>query len=202
MSRRTAYALTVAGIVVAGAATGTAYATWTVDSAATAQATTAALPVVGSPTAESAGRAVTLRWDTPRPTPDGYLVLRFAEGTDQPVQPAGSCRRLVTTPTCRDAGVPPGRWRYAVLSTRGHWVGRPGALSEPVVVGGPDAASPTISPTPTATPTATPAASPGPVAPAGSPSPSTSAGHRPEPDRPLPLPLLSIDPPTSSAPTR
>lgn len=104
-----------------------AIAAWSAGGTGSASGMAYVMPPGNTPIAGVSGSSVTLRWAT-AVFPDnhavaGYAVRRFdaANGTQATV--SSNCSGTVTTTTCTESNVPPGRWVYTVSTVQNNWTG-------------------------------------------------------------------------------
>jgi hypothetical protein len=141
MRRATMLLALVTALVLSVAAA--AGAAWQAGSAANSKGRAAAvtMPAGEQPTANATGDSVTVGWSpTTSPSADSYTIRVYDASTDTERTPiGGDCADVPASPTpsCTEASVPAGTWRYTVTPKLQAWTGAESPESDPVTVPGP-----------------------------------------------------------------
>lgn len=136
--RRAHRPIVAVGIVVGALVTWTVMATawWGNAGAGTVQARADVVPAGPAPTVAVAGRSVTLSWPAVTMADGvavtGYTVERY-NASGAPVAVTGTCSGAVAARTCRETGVAPGQWQWAVRAVYASWTGPFGARAAATV---------------------------------------------------------------------
>ena len=121
--------------VLAALIPASAPASWKGAASGSAAAKALSLGSVAQPTTSLANGNVTVRWTAPSSGAPvtGYLVRRYDQSGNAQTTGAG-CSGTIATTSCTETAVPPGTWRYRVISVNAKWRGPESPVSAPVSV--------------------------------------------------------------------
>jgi hypothetical protein len=129
------FATAVAGFVVL--VPGPALAAWTGGGTGTGAVRATSMPTGPTPSVSVTGRNVTVSWAASTvggASVASYTVRRYDAST-LALQTIGSgCGGTISAPTCTEAAVPAGSWKYSVTPRQGLWVGTEGPKSATATV--------------------------------------------------------------------
>jgi hypothetical protein len=110
-------------------------ASWKGATSGSAAAKARSLGSVAQPTTSIVNQNVTVSWTAPTSGAPvtGYLVRRYDQSGNAQTTGAG-CSGTIATTSCTETAVPPGTWRYRVMTVNARWRGPESAASAPVSV--------------------------------------------------------------------